>query len=161
MAEGLNLQPGIHLPADLGDLLQAAFPGQHHPGCTQVKPGLGAFIVGNGLLGGDVALAVGGIFARQGKGTQIGHNQCIHTGVIQLLQIFRQVDDFVISRHGVHGDVALDTVVMGKLHRLGQLLRGEVSGKGTHAEAGSGQIDRIGAIEHGHFQPFHVTGGTQ
>ena len=75
VAEGFDLQLlGSVLP-DADDLLQAQLPGQHHALGTQVIPGVGAFIVGNGLLGGDMALAVGGIFAGQGEGTQIRQDQ--------------------------------------------------------------------------------------
>ena len=159
MAEGLDLQLGIDLPADLLHFLQAAFPGQDHALGAEVIPGLGAFVVGDGLLGGNVPLAVGGVLARQGEGAQIGKDQGVHTGVIQLFHVGGQMDDFVVAGHGVDGDVDLDAVVMGVFHRHGQLLRGEITGEGAHAEAGTGQVHSVSTVENGHFQPFHISGG--
>ena len=159
MAEGLDLQLRADLAADLLHFLQAALSCQDHTLGAEVIPGLGALIVGDGLLGGDVTLAVGGVLARQGEGTQISKDQGVHTGVIQLLHVGGQVDDFVVAGHGVDGDVDLDAVVMGVFHRHGQLLRGEVTGEGAHAEAGTGQVHSVGAVENGHFQPFHISGG--
>ena len=161
MAEGLDLQLGVNLLANAPDLLQAQLPGQDHPACAQIKPALGAGVVGNGLLGGYMALAVGGVLPGQGKGPQVGDDQRIHSGIVQLFQIFGQPGDLVISGHGVHGHMDLDPMAVGKGHGLWQRLRGEVSREGPHAEAGSGQIYRVRAIQHGHIQLFHVPGGGQ
>ena len=60
MAEGLQLQGRVHPAADLPYLVHPQLPGQHHSLGPQVKPRLGAGIVGDGLLGADVPLAPGG-----------------------------------------------------------------------------------------------------
>ncbi len=159
VAEGLNLQLWVNLFADLGHFLQAAFSCQHHPLGTQVEPGLGAFVVGDGLLGGDVALAMGGILSRQGEGTQVGNDQGIHPRIVQPLQVSGQLGDFLVAGHNVHGYMGLDTMVVGEFHRLRKLLRGEVTGEGTHTEVSSCQIHRIRTVENGHFQPLHISGG--
>jgi len=52
----------------------------------------------------------------------------------------------------------LDSVAVGKFHSLGQFLRGEVSGEGTHTKIRSRQIYGIGTVKDSHFQPFHITG---
>ena len=65
VAEGLDFQFWIHLLPDGANFVQRAFSGQHHPRCPQVKPALGAFVVGDGLLGGNVTLTVGRVFSRQ------------------------------------------------------------------------------------------------
>ena len=161
MAEGFDFQPGVYLAADLGDFRKRAFPCQHHSGGTQVIPGLGALVIGNGLLGGDMALTVGGVFASQSEGTQVCDDQRIHPGVVQLLQIGGQKGDFIVARHDVHGNMGFDTMVVGEFYGLGQFFRGEVSGKGTHTEVGTGQVYSIRAVENGHLQPFHISGGAE
>ena len=99
---------------------------------------------------------MGGIFPGQGEGTQIGNNQGIHPGVVQLLQIGGQLGDFLISGHGVYRHMTGYTVFMGEFHSGRNFLRGEISGKGAHTEVRSCQIDGIRAVENGHFQPFHI-----
>ena len=84
MAEGLNFQLRVNLLADGADFLKRAFSCQHHPLCAQVKPALGTFVVGDGLLGGNVPLTMGGILSSQHEGTQVGNDQCVHPGIVQL-----------------------------------------------------------------------------
>ena len=85
VAEGFDFQLlGGFLP-DGADFLQAQLSGQHHPGGSQVIPGSGTFVVCHGLLGGDMPLAFGGVLPRQGKGSQVCHNQGVHPGVLELL----------------------------------------------------------------------------
>ena len=161
MAKGLDFQRGVYLLTDGADFFQTAFPCQHHPLRAQIKPRLSADVVGDGLLSGNVLFAVRGIFPGEGERTQVGHDQGVHPGVVQLFQIFRQPDDFIVSRHGVHGDVTPDTMVMGVPHRLGQLLGGEIPREGAHSKACSGEIYRVCAVGYGHFQPLHVPGGAE
>ena len=106
-------------------------------------------------------LAVGGVFPGQGKGPQVRQDQGIHPGIVQLLQIGGELGNLLISRHGIHGNVDMDTMVVGKFHRLRQGLRGEVPREGPHAEAGARQIHGIRAVEDGHIQLFHVPGRGQ
>ena len=160
MTEGFDLKGLGGFFPDGPDLLQTQFPGQYHPLSAQIVPSGSALIVGDGLLGGNVPGTVWGVFSSQRECTQIRQNQGIHTGSIQLFQIGRQLRDFPVPGHGVHGDMDLDSVVMGKFYRQGQLLRGEVSRKGAHSKVGACQIDRIGAVKHGHLQSFHVSGRT-
>ena len=108
-----------------------------------------------------MALAVGGVLPGQGKGPQVGDDQRIHSGVVQLLQIFGQPGDLVISGHGVHGHMNLDPVAVSEGHGFWQFLRGKISREGPHPEAGSGQVDCVRTIQHGHIQLFHVPGGGQ
>ena len=146
---------------DSGNLLEAQLSCQNHPAGAQVKPGLGAFVVSDGLLGGDVPLAVGSVLSRQGKGSQVCQNQGVHPCIVQLLQILGKACHLVIAGHGVHGDVTLDMVAVGEFHRLYKLLRGEIARKGAHTKAGACQIYGIGSVENGHLEPFHVTGGAE
>ena len=137
--------------ADGADFFQAQLSCKHHPLSTQVVPGLGAFIVCNGLLGGNMPPAVWGIFPGQHESTQVCQNQGIHLGVIQLLQIGRQTGGFLVSGHGIHGNVYLHPVAMGKFHRLGQLLRGKIPREGAHSKACPSQVDRVRTVKDGHF----------
>ena len=161
MAEGLKLQLLGHSGPDFGNLGKTQLSCQHNPLGAQVIPALGAGVVGDGLLGGNMPLAVGRIFSGQGEGTQIRDNQGVHAGVVQTFQVFRKPGNLIVSRHGVHGDMALDAVVMGKLHRQGQLLGGEIPREGAHPKAGAREIYRVRAVGSGHFQPLHIPGGTE
>ena len=156
MDKGLDLQILRCLVPDGPDLLQTQLTGQDDPAGAQVVPGPGRLIVADTGLGGDVPLAPGGVLPRQGKGPQVRHDQGVHPGVVQPLQMLRQAGHLVVPGHGVDGAVDPDAVVVGEGHRLGQLLRGEVAGKGPHAEAGARQIYRVRTVEHGHLQPLHV-----
>ncbi len=161
MAEGFNFQPGIYLLPDDPDLLQAQLPGQHHPACAQVKPGLGAFVVCNGLLGGDMPLTPGGILSRQGKGPQIGQDQGVHPRILKLFQIGGKLMDLFIAGHGIDGNVTLDPMLMGEFHCQGQLLGGKVPRERTHPEAGARQIYGVRTVGNGHFEPLHIPGGAE
>ena len=108
-----------------------------------------------------MALALGSIFARQHKSAHICHDQGIHAGILQLLQISRQLHDLIIAGHGVYGHMNFHTVAMGKFHSLGHFLRGKVTGEGTHTKVSTCQVYGIRAIQNGHFQPLHITGRTQ
>ena len=100
-------------------------------------------MVGHRLLGADVPLAVGCILSRQGKGPQVRQDQGIHPGIIQLLQIGRQLIRLDPAGHGVHRSVDGHTVVMGVTHRPGQLLRGKIPCKGPHPEGRTRQIHSV------------------
>ena len=85
MAEGFDFQVRGDLCADFCNLRQAQFPCQHHPLRTQIVPSLGTGIVGNGLLGGHMALAMGGVFSGKSECSQVCDYQRVHAGIIQLL----------------------------------------------------------------------------
>ena len=100
--------------------------------------------------------APGGVLPRERKGPQIRYNQGVYSSVIQPLQMFRQTGGLIISGHSVDGAVNLDPVSMGKSHCPGQLLRGKVPGKSSHAEIRTRQIHSVRAVENRHFQPLHI-----
>ena len=154
--EGLDLQVRRGLVPDGADFLQTQLPGQDHPAGPQVVPGPGGLVVADAGLGGDVPLTPGGVLPRHGKGPQVRHDQGVHPGVRQPFQVLRQAGRLVVPGHGLDGAVDPDAVAVGKGHRLGQRLIGEVPRKGPHPKAGARQIHCVRAIEHGHFQPLHV-----
>ena len=156
MTECLQLQLRRDALTDGGDLRQADLPGQHHAGRAQIVPRLRADVVGDGLLGADVALAAGGVPPRQREGSQIRQNEGVHPRRVQPFQMGGQRLCLVPAGHGVHRGVYLDAVVMGEAHRPGQLLVGEVAREGAHAEGRARQIDGVRAVEHGHLQFFPV-----
>ncbi len=156
VAEGLQFQLRGYPGPDGGDLLQTQLPGQHHAAGAQIIPGLGADVIGDGLLGADVPLAVGCVLPCQGERAQVRQDQGVHPRRIQLFQMGRQRLGLVPAGHGVHRGVYLYTVVVGELHRAGQLLVVKVSGKGSHPKGRTGQIHRIRAVQHGHLQLFPV-----
>ena len=154
MAEGLQLQVRGDLLADLGDLPQGELPRQNHPLGAQVIPGLGGDIVADGLLGGDVALTAGRVFPGQGKGAQIGEDQGVHPSVVKKLQIGRKLSDLVVAGHGIHGHVDADAVGMGIGHGAWQRLGGKIPREGAHAEGGTGQVHRVGAVGNCQLEPL-------
>ena len=154
--KGLDLQVRRGLVPDGADFLQTQLPGQDHPAGPQVVPGPGGLVVADAGLGGDVPLTPGGVLPRHGKGPQVRHDQGVHPGVRQPFQVLRQAGRLVVPGHGIDGAVDPDAVAVGKGHRLGQRLIGEVPRKGPHPKAGARQIHCVRAIEHGHFQPLHV-----
>ena len=161
VAEGLQLQLRGGAAADLTDLVHAQLTGQHHSLGAQIVPRLSAGVVGDGLLGADVAFTAGSVFSRQREGPQIRQNESIHPGIVQALQMGGEGIHLAAAGHGIDGDVDPDAVVMGIGHRKGQLLRGEIPGEGAHPEGGACQIHGVGSIGHGHFQLFHVPGRGQ
>ena len=86
-----------------------------------------------------------------------GREHRVHTGVIQPFQMRRQADDLIPPGHGVDGAVDPYIVRMGIGYRRLQLVRVKVSGEGPHTEVGARQIYGVRAVEHGHFQPFHIS----
>ena len=80
---------------------------------------------------------------------------------VLLSQMRRQADDLIPPGHGVDGAVDGHAVGMGKVHRRFQLLRGKIPREGAHSKACSGEIYRVCAVGHGHFQPLHVPGGAE
>ena len=159
VTESFNLQILIGLFSNGANFIQVQLPGQYNPLCAQIIPGLGAFVVCDGLLGGDVSFTLRGIFSGQRESAQIRDDQRIYTCILQLLQIGGQLGYLFIAGHGVHGHVSLNAVAVGEFHSLGQLLRGEVSREGTHTKGSACQIYSIRAVQNGHLQPFHISGG--
>ena len=100
-------------------------------------------MVGHRLLGADVPLAVGCILPRQRKCPQIRQDQRIHAGVLQPLQIFRQLFRLLPAGHGVHRHMDGSAVLVGIAHRLGQLLRRKIPREGTHPEGSPRQIHGV------------------
>ena len=161
MAKGFNLQLLRCLLPDGADLLKAQFSCQNHPLGTHIIPGVGTFVVRNGLLGGNMPGAVGSVFARKSEGTQIRKDQRIYFGILKLLQICRQADDLIISGHSVHSYMDTDPVAVGKLHSFRKLLWGKIARKGAHTEVGTRQINGIRTVKYRHFKPFHIPSRTQ
>ena len=159
VTKGLDLQFFWGFCPDFRNFLQMQLSCQNHPFGTQVIPGVGTFVVGNGLLGGDVTLTFGGVFARQHESTQIGNDQRVHPRVLELFQISGELGNFLVAGHGVDGHMDFHTMAVGVFHSFWHLLRGEVTGKGTHSKIRAGQIHRVRTVKHGHFQPFHIPGG--
>ena len=60
--KGLDLQLCRGVLPDGPEFLPDSTPGLKSPGRAQIMPGVGSYIVGNAGPGGNVALAVGGIF---------------------------------------------------------------------------------------------------
>ena len=156
MAEGLQLQVRWDLLADLRDLPERQLPGQHHPLGSQVIPRPGRAVVADGLLGGDVALTVGGVLPGQGEGPQVGQDQRVHAGGVQLLQVGREPRRLVVARHGVDRHMDPDAPLMGVGHGPGQVLGGEVPRKGPHPEGRSGQVHGVRAVGHGQLEPLEI-----
>ena len=152
----LDLQLMVGAATNLGHLLEAQFTSQYYPLCPQVEPALGRGVVGDGLLGADVALTVRGILPRHGECAQIGDNEGIHTRRVQPLQMGGQGVHFPTTGHGVDGHMGLDPVVMGVAHGGRQFIIGKVAREGAHTEGCARQIDGICAVGHRHFQFFHV-----
>ena len=98
------------------------------------------------LLGADMALAMGRIFSRQSKGAQICQDQCVHPGVLQLLQIGGQLFRLLPPGHGVHRGVDGNSVVVGKANGFWQLLCREIPGKSPHSEGSARQIHGIRTV---------------
>ena len=156
MDECLQFQILRNFFTDLPNLTKTQLPSQNHPLGSQVVPGVGTDVVGHTGLCAYMALTAGGVLSRKGKGSHVCHNQGVHPGLLELLQVGWKVDDLVIPGHGVHGDVDPDTVVMGPGHCLRQLFRGKIPGKGAHTEGGTRQIHGVSPVEHCHTQPLHI-----
>ena len=119
MAEGLDFQLFGDLGPDGADLVKTQLAGQHYTGGPQIIPCGSGGVVGDGLLGGDVPLAMGRVPARQRKGTQIGHDQSVYSRVVQPLKMGGQLLHLAAAGHGVDGDVYLHAVVMGVFYGTG------------------------------------------
>ena len=119
MDESFQLQVGRDFFPDLPDLRKAQFPCQDHPLGPQIIPGTGAYIICNAGLGTDVALTAGRVAPSQGKCPHIRQDQGIHSGLLELLQVGREVDHLVITGHGIHSNMDSDAMAMGKSYRLG------------------------------------------
>ena len=142
---------------DLADLIQAQLSGQNDTLRAQIVPRSGTFIVGDTGLRADVAFTAGRISSRQCKDAHICHNQRIHAGILQHLQMLGQSCHLIVSGHGIHRAMHPHAMLMSKLHCAGQFFGRKIPGKGPHAEAGAGQINSVGTVQHGHFQLFKIS----
>ena len=156
VGEGLKLQLRRHVRANFAYFLQRQLPRQHDALCAEVVPRLSAGGVGDALLGGDVPLALRRVLPRQREHAEVGEDQRVHTRVVQQLQMLRQRLQFVAAGHRVHRDVRPDAVIVGKAHRLAQLVGAEVARERPHAEAGAREVHRVRAVEHRHAELFHI-----
>ena len=84
-------------------------------------------------------------------------DRVLDTSDLNVHQMRRQADDLIPPGHGVDGAVDPYIVRMGIGYRRLQLVRVKVSGEGPHTEVGARQIYGVRAVEHGHFQPFHIS----
>ena len=157
--ESLQLQCVWGFGADKRDLVQGELTGQDHPACAKLMPSPGGLVVGHAGLGGDVGLHGRGIALQQGEHPHVGQDDGVHPQVLEVFHPFRQTADLVVAGHGVARHMDGHAPPVAERHRLAQLVRGEVSGKGAHAEVQSGQIDRVGPVGQGHAQPLHIPRG--
>ena len=103
-----------------------------------------------------MALASGRVFPCQREGAEICKDQRIDPRVVQPFQMFGKLRNLIVARHGVDRHMHTHAAVVSKPYCLRQLLRGKVSRKGAHAEAGAGKVDGIRTVKHRHLQFLHV-----
>ena len=156
VGEDLQFQALRRFRPDRGDLLQGELPGQHHAFGSQLMPGRGGGVICHADLGGDVELAMWGVLLGQPEGAQVRHDQRVHAAGVQQFQMGGQPLQLAAPGHGVHGHVGSDAEIVGQPDGDRQLLRGKIPREGAHAEARSGQIDRIGPVTDRHIQLFHI-----
>ena len=161
MAERLKFQLLRHFCTDLGDLADRQLSCQHHTLRAQLVPRRRADVVGNRLLRGDMPLTVRRILSRKGERAEIRQNQRIYASRVELLKIRGQPVGLIAARHRVDRRVHAHAMCVRERDRLRQLVGRKIAGKRAHTEAGASQIHRVRAVEHGHIQFFHVSGGTQ
>ena len=85
----------------------------------------------------------------------------IHTGGHRILDGFRDALQLLVGGQGIHGQIDLLTPGVGEGGTFGQLLRGEVAGRGTHAELGQTTVHRIRAVADGILQSLQIPRGGQ
>ena len=157
--KGLHLQPTGGLGAELRYLVQRQLPGQNHPAGPQLVPHPGHLIVGDARLGGHMHLDMGRVPLAQIQHIHPAGDHRVRADGVQILQVLRQLGRLAVAGHGVAGDVDPDALPVGRLHRLGQPLPVEVSGKGPHPEGAARQIHRVRAVGQRHVQPLPVPRG--
>ena len=159
MAERLQLQLRRDTAADLADLVETQLSREDDAPGAEVVPRLRADVVGDGLLRADVPLAVGRVLPSEGERPEIRENQGVNPGGIELFEVGGQPLRLVKARHGVDRRVNAHAMCVRIGHGARQLIVVKVSRERAHAERGPRKVDGVRAVEHGHFQFFHIPRG--
>ena len=146
---------------DLPDFRKGQFPGQHHPAGTQLFPGPGGGPVGHIGLGAHMEIQTGRHFPGGVPHPQVGHQQGVHPGCIQVPEILRQRRQIAVVGEDVHGHIDLFPHFMGKSRHFPDLLQGKIGGKSPEPESLPAQVHGISSVQKGHPALFQAPGGSQ
>ena len=147
--------------ADVAHGLQIHLPGEHDALGAQLVQGVGGQIVGHAGLRGDVDLQVRGDAPCGHHHADVGDNQRVHAGVLELAQIFLQVLDLGVARQHVAGHIDARAALMGVPGALLEVLQAQVPGRRTHAERLAAAVHGVRPVVHGGFQAAQVACGRQ
>ena len=161
MDERLQLQILRAVVADLRDLGQGQFAGQHNALGSQLVADLRGLIVRDACLGRDMTLDLRGILFGQRQHTQIGNDERIHARLGGILNVPGQLGKFLVRGQGVQRQIDLFAAGMGKDAALVQFAHSQVDGCGAHAKFRQGAVDGICAVHDGVFQRFQAARGGQ
>ena len=146
MAEDLDLNGGML--ADVGDLVPAQLPAQHHPGHPQVGAQLHPVQGVDGHLGGAVDGQVGHRLAEHPGHPQVLDDHPVDSDVAGVGGHLGGGGQLPVGEQGVHGQVYLHPPEMAVGNRRGKFVPAEVPGTPAGVELSEAQIDRVCPCAH-------------
>ena len=147
--------------ADIGDLLPAQLPGQHHPAHAHLRRGLDPGQIVQAHLGAGVQRDI-----RQGLAHGLDEAQVLDDDAVgpqvggQPGRIHRRPDLPVVDQ-GVQGHIDLAAPDPAVAHGLGKFLVGEVLRAPAGVEVPHAQVHRVRAVLHGGDHGFGRSGGRE
>lgn len=160
-AVGKDLQFGRHVAAGFADRLQGHLPGQVDAADALLLPEESAAPGGGIGLGREMDGAFRDDAADGGDDPGIGGDEGVEGDRRHLFQVAVQLLQFVGVGIAVDREVDLHPPVVGIGHGLGHGGGSEVVGLAPQAEAGTAQVDGVGAVVDGHLEFFEVPGRGQ
>ena len=157
VAEHLDLHRGVL--ADVGDLVPAQLPAQHHPGEAQVGAGLHPVQGVDGHLGGGVEGQVGGDLPEHPGHPQVLDDDGVHPDPAGVGGLFGGPGQLPVGEQGVQGQVDPGPPEMAVRNRRRGLLRGEIFGVAAGVEVPVAQIDAVRPVLYGGGHRLHGAGG--
>ena len=157
--EDLDLDGAV--AADIGDVLPAQLPGQHHPADAQGRSLLDALQRVDAHLGGGMDRHLGGHLPQQGHQAQILDDKGVHPGPDRRGNDRADLLQLPVRRQGIQREMDLNPPDMAITHSIRQLVQGKVLGVLPGIEGAGAQINRVGSTLDRRAQGVHGTGGRQ
>ena len=147
--------------ADVAHGLQVHFAGQHHAARAQFVERVGGLVVGDAGLRAHMQFEVRSHLLGHEHHADVGDDQRVHAGVLQLAEVFAHGFHLVVARQHVEGDVHAGPTLVGVACAFLEILEAQVFRRAAHAERLAAAVDGVRTVIDRGFQSPQIACGGQ
>ena len=161
MHEAFDVEVVGNAGADVAHGLQVHFAGQHHAARAQFVERVGGLVVGDAGLRAHMQFEVRSHLLGHEHHADVGDDQRVHAGVLQLAEVFAHGFHLVVARQHVEGDVHAGPTLVGVACAFLEILEAQVFRRAAHAERLAAAVDGVRTVIDRGFQSPQIACGGQ